>query len=174
VKEKLRPHRVSAARFAQLWEKLAADDAKTGHAALWDLVAGGEAVVPMLKARMTAAKTLDARSAARIMAELDADEYATRTKAMKEAAKLGLGAEPALVKALKARPGLEPRRRFDALLAGWLRSSDWLRFQRAVAVLEYIGSAEAKQILTSLARGAEGARPTKEAAAALARLRERR
>jgi RNA polymerase sigma factor (sigma-70 family) len=170
VDGKLRHRRVSVARFAQLWEKLAADDAKAGHAVLWDLVAGGEPVVPMLKARMSAAKALDARKAARIVAQLDADDYETRTKATKEAEKLSLGAEPALAKALKARPGLEPRRRFDALMAGWLRSSDWLRYRRAVAVLEYIGGTEAKQVLASLARGAEGARPTKEAAAALGRL----
>jgi RNA polymerase sigma factor (sigma-70 family) len=171
---KLRTDPVSAVRFAPLWEKLGAAHAKTGHAALWDLVAGGNAVVPMLKARLSAAKPLDDRSAARIVAELDGDDYATRTKATKEAAQLGLGAEPALCKALGARPGLEPRRRFDALVAGWLGSSDWLRYQRAVAVLEYIGGADAKEILTSLARGAEGARPTQEAAAALARLRDRR
>ena len=60
------------------------------------------------------------------------------------------------------------------MVAGWLRSSDWLRFRRAIAVLEYNGSAEAKAILASLARGAEGARPTQEAAAALARLANRR
>ncbi len=171
---KLRTDPVSAVRFASLWEKLAAADAKTGHAALWDLVAGGNAVVPLLKARMSAAKALDAHGAVRIMAELDGDDYATRTKATKEAAQLGLGAEPALRKALGARPGLEPRRRFDKLLAGWLHSSDWLRFRRAVAVLEYNGSAEAKEVLASLARGAEGARPTQEAAAALARLHRRR
>ncbi len=174
VDGKLRHRRVSAARFAQLWEQLGAADAKTGHATLWDLVAGGNAVVPMLKARMSAAKALDAHVAVRIMAELDGDDYATRTKATKEAEKIGLGAEPALRKALGARPGLEPRRRFDALLAGWLGARDWLRYRRAVAVLEYNGSAEAKEILASLARGAEGARPTKEAAAALARLRDRR
>ena len=167
---KLRPSPVSAARFTQLWDKLAADDSKTGHAAVWELVAGGEAVLPMLQAGMSTAKALDARSAARIVAELDADDFATRAKATKEAANLGLGAEPALIKALASRPGLEPQRRVDALVAGWLGSADWLRFRRAIAVLEYNGSAEAKRILLALAAGAKGARPTKAAAAALSRL----
>jgi hypothetical protein len=58
----------------------------------------------------------------------------------------------------------------DALVAEWLASSDWLRFRRAVAVLEYTGGAEARRILSVLAAGAEGSRPTNEAAAALARL----
>ena len=167
---RLRPSRVSAARFAQLWEKLAGDDAAAAHAAVWELVAGGHDVLPMLKAKLPPARALDARQAAKLVERLDADDFKTRQSAMKEAEKLDMGAEPALRKALGARPALEVRRRFDALLAGWLRSSDWLRYQRAVAVLEYNGSAKARKILSGLAAGAEGARPTREAAAAMARL----
>ncbi len=170
----LRPTRVSAARFASLWDNLASDDAKTAHAAAWELVAGGSGVLPLLKAKLPAATALDTRRAAKLIERLDADEYETRQSAMKEAEKLGLGAEPALRKVLGRRPALEVRRRFDVLVAGWLGSSDWLRYRRAVAVLEYNGSDEAKEILTALARGAEGARPTKEAAAAAARLRDGR
>jgi RNA polymerase sigma factor (sigma-70 family) len=169
------PHvTISAARFAQLWEKLADTDAAIGYATLWELVAGAPGVLPMLKAKLPPAPALDARRAAKLVEQLDSGEYATRQSAMKEAEKLGLAAEPALRKALGARPALEPRRRVDALVAGWLRSADWLRYRRAIAVLEYIGSAETKQLLVALAGGAEGARPTKEAAAALGRLRNGR
>jgi WD40 repeat protein len=167
---KLRPAAISPERFAQMWGKLADNDAAVAHTAVWELVAGGQGVLPLLKAKLPAAKALGARRAAKLVEQLDSDEYKTRQSAMKDAEKLGLVAEPALRKALGARPSLELRRRFDALVAGWLRSSDWLRYQRAVAVLEYIGSAEARQTLADLADGAEGARPTKEAAAALARL----
>ncbi len=168
---KLPPVAISAVRFTQLWRRLADADAAVGHAALWELVAGGRAVLPLLKARVPVAATLDARQAAKLVERLDADDYQTREKAMKAATKLGLAAEVPLMKALAGRPGLEPRRRVEALVAGWLNSPDWLRYQRAIAVLEYNGSAEAKEILTSLARGADAARPTKEAAAALVRLR---
>ncbi len=170
---KLPPVKVSAARFTPLWEKLAVRDAAVAHAAIWELVAGGKAVLPLLKAHLSVV-ALDARQAAKLVERLHADDFRTRENAMKEAEKLGLGAEPALRRALGDRPNLEPRRRVDALVAGWLSSPDWLRYRRAVAVLEYNGSDEAKEILASLARGAEGARPTKEAAAALARLRARR
>jgi RNA polymerase sigma factor (sigma-70 family) len=141
---RLRPAAVSAARFAQLWEKLGAGDAAEAQAAVWELVAGGRAVVPLLKARLPVLAALDAGKAARLVERLDSDEFATRESAMKEAAKLGLGAEPALRKALGTSPGLEPRRRVDALVAGWVRSPNWLRFRRAVAVLEHGGSAEAR------------------------------
>jgi WD40 repeat protein len=48
---KLRHATVSAERFAQLWEKLAGNDAPAAHAALWELVAGGRQVLPHLKDR---------------------------------------------------------------------------------------------------------------------------
>ncbi len=167
---KLPPAAISVARFAQLWEKLGDPDAALGHAAIWELVAGGRAVLPMLKTKLPAASAINAAQAAKLVERLDSDNFATRDAATKEASQLGLGIELALIKALAGRPGLEPRRRVEALIAGWLRSADWLRFRRAIAVLEYNGSAEAKRILSTLAAGAEGARPTKEAAAALGRL----
>jgi hypothetical protein len=101
---------------------------------------------------------------------MDADDFPTRQNAIKQAANLGLGAEPALRKALAGRPGLEPQKRLEAIVAAWLRSADWLRFQRSVAAVEHIGGDDARAILAALAKGAAGARPTKEAAAALARL----
>jgi WD40 repeat protein len=148
---KLPPATVSGARFGQLWGKLADDDAAAAHAAIWELAAAGPRVLPMLKAKLPAATALDAKQAAKLVEQLNSDQYETRQSAMKEAEKLGLGAEPALRKALGEKPVLEPRRRVEAVVASWLRSSDWLRFRRAVAVLEYNGSAEAKKILSTLA-----------------------
>jgi RNA polymerase sigma factor (sigma-70 family) len=167
---KLRRARVTAARFAQLWQKLADSDAAAAHGALWELVAGGQQVLAPLKARLPVPRAPDVRQAERLLAGMDADEFATREKALQEAEKLGLAAEPALRKALRSRPGLEPQRRLEAVVASWLRSSDWLRFQRAVAAVEYIGGEDARALLAALAKGAPGARPTQEAAAALARL----
>jgi hypothetical protein len=166
---RLRRASVSAARFAQLGENLGDDDAAVGNAAVWELVAAGPGIVPALKARLAVPRALDARRAEALVAAMDADDFATRQKATEEAEKLGLGAEPALRKALAGRPGLEPRKRVEAVVGRWLRSADWLRFRRAVAVLEREGSAEARQLLRALAAGAPGARPTKEAEAALGR-----
>jgi hypothetical protein len=171
---KLPPVAITPARFAQLWEKLGDSDAAVGHAAVWELVAGGRAVLPMLKARLTPPATIDTRQAAKVVEELDSDDFESRNRAMKAAEKLGLVAEPALRKALGHRPSLEPRRRVEALIASWLRSPEWLRFRRSVAVLEYTGSDAATEILKSLASGARDARPTREAAAALERIRARR
>jgi hypothetical protein len=49
-------------------------------------------------------------------------------------------------------------------------SPQWVRAKRAVAVLEHIGTAEAREVLKGLADGEPEALPTKEARAALERL----
>src|SRR5262249_2739905 len=60
---KLRPGAISAARFAPLWDRLAGDDAKTAYSAVWELVAGGPGVLPMLKAKRPAAAARAAKRA---------------------------------------------------------------------------------------------------------------
>ena len=67
----------------------------------------------------------------------------------------------------------EAARRLDALLtqaANVEPSPALLRGLRAIAVLEQIGTPEAKQLLLNLAAGAPEARLTREAKAALGRL----
>jgi hypothetical protein len=50
------------------------------------------------------------------------------------------------------------------------KSGEWVRAVRAVAVLEQIGTPEARQVLEALARGAPDALLTQDAQAALGRL----
>jgi len=69
------------------------------------------------------------------------------------------------------KPPLEVQRRVESLLTKLEQTS--VRSLRAVEVLEYIGSPEAKNVLETLATGAEGARLTKEAKASLERLDKR-
>ena len=73
-------------------------------------------------------------------------------------------------------PQPEVRRRLERLLQvleGVVASGERLQAVRAVEVLEQIGTAEAKQLLQSLASGAPGARLTQEAKASLERLAKR-
>ena len=68
------------------------------------------------------------------------------------------------------------RRRLEEVLAAIEKGQldpETLRHQRAVAVLERIGSKEARSLLKRLAEGAPGAEQTREAGAALERLRQR-
>ena len=78
-------------------------------------------------------------------------------------------------RALEANPSLEQRQRLEQLLAKLGVSWPWLPLQtwRALAVLERIGTPEAKLLLENLATGAAEAPLTREAKASLERLARR-
>jgi hypothetical protein len=76
--------------------------------------------------------------------------------------------------ALKSSPSAEARKRIEALVARLEAQRvppDQLRAVRAVEVLEWVGTPQAREILTGLAKGAPGAPLTADAGAALARLK---
>ena len=87
-------------------------------------------------------------------------------------------ARPHIVKALDNKPPLEVRKRLDDLLLAIDQrkgrpSPDELRQIRAVQMLEWIGSADARKLLTDLANGSPVMWQTQEAKAALERLAKR-
>ena len=78
--------------------------------------------------------------------------------------------------ALNDSPSVEMERRLKRLVDGLdapLRQPDEVRATRAVEVLERINTADARQLLESLAKGDPTARLTREAAASLQRLAAR-
>jgi hypothetical protein len=110
----------------------------------------------------------------RLIADLDSDDFDTRTKASKELAELGELAVPALRKALAKGPPAEGRRRMDDLVKQWESAKaaprgETLRMLRAVAALERAGTPEARRVLEALAAGAPEAGLTQEAQAAAGR-----
>jgi WD40 repeat protein len=107
-----------------------------------------------------------------LLADLDARSYARRQRAMAELYCRELAAQPALKRVLQGAPSLEARRRAEALLqklAAPMTEPSVLRAWRSVAVLEQIGTAEARALLERLARGSPHARLTQDARAALRR-----
>ena len=127
----------------------------------------------MLRRRIEPYPTAATEEMRRLLAELDQESFARREAATKRLKELGLKAEPALRAALRARPSLEPRRRIEKILAGLAKvpqplSARDLQQLRGVIVLERIGSAEARRILQSVAKGPQTARLTRQARAALA------
>jgi hypothetical protein len=161
----------------RLWADLGSEEATKADGALWTLVTGRQQSVPFLKVQLPPAKR-DANLTAKLeklIADLDSDEFAVREKARAELAKLGLSAEPALKKALAAKPSLEVRRRIEALLEA-MSDRCWpdlsLQSWRALAVLERIGD-DARQVLNGLAKGDPDASLTQKAKASLERLQRR-
>ena len=127
----------------------------------------------MLKERLRPAESVTAKRLHKLLADLNADEFAVREAATRELEKLGERAEPALSAALKDRPALEVRKRIEELLRrlyGRKLSPERLRELRALRVLEQIGSTEARAVLQTLAKGPADARLTQEVKASLLRL----
>jgi hypothetical protein len=107
------------------------------------------------------------------LAELNSGDFKRRDRAQRDLEKWGAAVEFDLRQALRNEPPLEVRRRLHSLLAktgAAAPSGEALRTQRAVGVLDAIGSGAAQEVLQKLARGASGARVTVAAKAALQRL----
>ena len=118
--------------------------------------------------------TTQAAGAAALVRQLDADAFKEREAAENELRALGSRAEPALAAALAGQPSAEFRNRAERLRSALSPTSaargEDLRGVRAVAVLEVIGTPEARKLLERLSTGEPGVRLTREAATALARL----
>jgi RNA polymerase sigma factor (sigma-70 family) len=166
----------TAERAKALWVDLAEADGVKAYQAICTLAASHGMSVPWLAEQLRPAALTDTKRIPQLIADLDSDDFATRTRAVEDLEKLGTAAQPALLKVLAAKPSLELNKRVEGILKKLedkVPSGDELRDLRAVEVLERIGSGEARQVLEKLAQGAPEARLTLEAAAALERLRRR-
>jgi hypothetical protein len=167
-----------ALEMEKLWNDLAGEDAVLAHEAIVKFAAAPEATIPYLRQSVRPEPSADEKHLARLIAELDGGEFATRQKAIRELEKLGDQGVPAYCRALEGKPCIETRRRLEDLLekaglAWWDVSGERLRSLRAIEVLELTGTKEALAILKSIASGAGGARLTEQAKAALKRLTQR-
>jgi RNA polymerase sigma factor (sigma-70 family) len=165
------PHLTEAALQA-LWADLAAADAAKAYQAIRTLATASPQAVPFLKTVLTPAPCGDEKRIARLVTQLDSDNFATREKAAAELEQLGEAVVPALRKVLAANPSLEVRRRCEPLLEKWdpaVPSGERLRIVRAVEALELAGTQEARALLQRLAGGGEGALLTREGREALRR-----
>jgi hypothetical protein len=131
-------------------------------------------VVPLLQERLKPATPADPKRLAQLIVDLESNDFAARQKATEELERLGDLAVSALKKARESKHALETRTRIERLLkmAGRMPPPELLRALRAVEALEHAGTPEARQLLKTLARGADGARLTREAQAALRRLQK--
>lgn len=143
------------------------------------MLAAPAEVVPYLSRQMKPVSSANEKQFARLVADLDSDEFAIREKAAADLEKSGEAALPALRRALAGKPPPELRRRVLALLEklapeGKEPSAETLRGLRALEVLESAGTAESKRLLEALAGGVAEARLTEEARASLERLNRKR
>jgi hypothetical protein len=170
-----KPERLTDERLRVLWDRLASEDAVSAHEAILELAAVPNDAVPFLKTSLHPVKPSDAKLVAKLIEDLDSDNFQTRERASRELEKLADLARAALQKAATDASSVEVQRRAQALLKGtdFPLSSEILRQVRAVEALERSASPAAKLSLQELAKGATGARLTEQARSALERLERR-
>src|SRR5262249_26182746 len=135
------------------WADLAGDDAAKAHEAIGALVAAAPESVAFLQEHLKPGAA-DAKRLAKLLADLDSDDFDARQQADAELEKLGQEAEPALRGALQGKPSLEVRQRVERLLGLCERQKpgpERLRQLRAFEVLERLDTPEARRLLTTLA-----------------------
>jgi WD40 repeat protein len=159
-----------------LWADLASKDAGRAYHAVWALAADDNQALPLLRARLRPA-TGPGPGLRRLLADLDSEDFEARQRATAELEKLGEAATPALRQALEGKPGPAARRRLERLLEKALAhkpAPETLGALRALAVLEYLDTPDARRLLRALAEGDPDALLTREAKAALQRVARRR
>jgi hypothetical protein len=156
------------------WEGLA-EKAGRAHAWVWRM-ASSPGAVPYIAKRLTPAAARKGVTTDRVRqwaAGLSAKEAAAREEAAKQlAANLDYAEQTVLAAARKADTA-EARKALKPLVNQIFlkrQKAERLRADRALAVLEQIGTAEAKKAMKSLAAGAPGHWLTEEARAALQRV----
>jgi hypothetical protein len=159
----------------QLWQELAQGDGSQAYRAMMTLVARPREAVTLLEKELKPVPETTPDRIARLVADLDSDQFATREQAARELQRLGDLAEGTVRGALQGQPSAEVRRQAQALLEKLdiARSPLRLRDLRAIEVLEAIGTAEARRVLHALTQGEQKVRLTQEAAAALDRMARR-
>ncbi len=160
---------------AKVWEDLASDP-RAAYAVLWKLAQDPVRAVSLLKDRLQAAPQVQFENLERWIRDLGEPMFERRDNAHKHLLKTGLSAVPALRQAANTDIDLETRRRIQRLLEtldGNTPFASHLRDMRAVQLLELVGGAEAKRVLTALSQGDRGHPKSVAATAALMRLEQR-
>jgi WD40 repeat protein len=179
LRQKRLPTPAFAAEELELyWHDLADRRAHIVRAAKEVLCAAGPWTTNRIRQRLPEALA-GAGRVGRLLGELDSDDFDTREKASAELAKLVTLAEPALRMALEKQPSAEVRRRVAILLEKLPKPETKGSMDErlcplvTLALLEWIDSPEARQLLKEVAEGPPESDATKEAQAILERVAKR-
>jgi WD40 repeat protein len=157
----------------RLWNDLASKDASVGFSSLLRLENAPTAALDILR-QLRRVPPIPPVRLARLVEQLDDDEFATREAAMRELEGLGVVPEALLRREAERPRSSESGTRATHLLDKLTRfQKERIRHARGVEILEAIGTADAKKILAHLAGGHAGLVETEDARAALARSKAR-
>jgi len=166
-----------------LWQALAEEDSLTSYRAMRALAnLPATVTVPLLRDRLkqlAARDTFndDPKRTAKLIADLDSEQFSAREEAAKTLRTLGRAAIPALRAALAAQPSAEAKRHLQELLQSATKgqvSPEVLRIGRALETLELVSGSETREALAVLAKDVSAKWLREAASDSLRRVREER
>jgi len=169
---KKRENPLAAAELERLWDALGQTEGKVGYNAVWELIQSAKQAVPFLDRKLRPGRLPDAKTIARLLANLDDDKFTVREQASADLAALGKAVEPDLKEALAMKASAEVKGRLEALLRKLENAGDVrLRSLRLLTVLEYTAVPEALELLKHLAGKGASEEIKLEAQATLKRIK---
>jgi RNA polymerase sigma factor (sigma-70 family) len=156
------------------WQALRGEDAQKAFTAIRRLAADPETALKTANEHLKPAKPIDSQWVAARLRDLDSQKFAERDRATRELEECGDNVAAAVEKLLATKPSAEARQRAEKILAkirGRDATDQAAQFLRALEVLEWLGTAKARELVEKLAKGAEGVSFTEEAKRSLKRWR---
>lgn len=157
-----------------LWNDLASEDAPKAYEAARILVAHAEDTVSFLGGKMAGdVPTFPADRIARLISDLDDDDFTARENAAKELREMGRMAEIVLRRLLQGDPSPEVRRQVETLVAALSEGKPdpgFLRAFRALEILESIATNRSVKLLKTVSQGSSDSPLVLQARASLGRL----
>jgi hypothetical protein len=167
------PRQLAPGEMRRLWAELAGLNTAQAYRVGCTLAALPAQALPLLRTELRPVPPVKPARVMQLIDSLDDPKFRVRDKATRELENLRELAVDALARAAAEERPLEVVRRVDRLLQR-LESAPVVaerrRLERAVEILEHIGSAEARRLLGELAAGAPQAWLTRAAQGALTRL----
>jgi WD40 repeat protein len=163
---------LSAERLAALWSDLDGADGAKGYEAVRALARVPDQAVPLIRERLARPSSASQRIA-RLIADLDNDDFQVRERASEELEKFGVTADTALRRALADTTSAEVKKRIETLLGRRTTpgvSPEHVVATRALEVLELAGTPEARRLIRSFAEGPDAAAVAAPAREAVERL----
>lgn len=157
-----------------LWADLGGANPVKADAALWKLSAAPDVAVPLLEEKLPRAAAGGGGDVAKLLVQLDDDDFDVREKATQELIRRGPAVAAAVKRELAVSKSPEVRRRaqtvLDKLGAPGGIPADELLVVRGVEVLQRIDSPESRRLLETWAKGPADAALGREARIAVLRM----
>jgi hypothetical protein len=155
-----------------LWEKLASPDVAVAFETIRRLLASPDEAVTILGGGLRAEPKLDAKDVQQLLSNLDSNSFEEREKATEKLTRVADAVEPLLRKTLEKASSAEVKLRVERILENLDKPKPHsLRNQRALEILERLGTPKAIKVLEEVAAGTPQSQIADDSRKTLERLR---